>query len=206
MRRQSTFALVRQLLEFAVLAHHDAMGWRLSRQAKTASRGPSKQALLDGYRQGLAAPGKGQAKLGPAGKGTGHTNADEIPPALCTWRGYRAAEAKQITRGSTSHCHACGKPFGQKRPLENLVSWAYELRLDQAKKKRRGENGRPQDCPPSRPVIPRRGAAAQEAAPGGDQGGGSGERTSETDPPTEEVGKVFIDKGVEGTVIDVARK
>ena len=77
-------------------------------------------------RKGGAHPVKGRGKGTTAGKGPGVPLEDRT----CQREGCHAATKKQATWGGSSTCHCCGLSLTATLPVEKLVGWAFQARLD----------------------------------------------------------------------------
>ena len=107
----------------------------------------AERALLEGYRMGIAqsysraspgAWGNGQGDKG-GGKGRGNGKAagggtDKVD-RTCQRSGCHAAEKGKATFGGGCNCFACGLSLTATLPVEQLVEWAYQARLEAKKGK-----------------------------------------------------------------------
>ena len=155
----------------------------------------AERALLEGYRMGMQQGGhsKGGGSGAAAGsKGWGKGNEHKAPEdRTCQRQGCRAAEKKQATFGGGTKCFCCGLSLTATVPVEQLVQWAMDRRLEQEKAKK----------------APATAAAGAAAAPPSSEGlaalrverlallKAAKEGTTTAPAPTavQEVARVFID-------------
>ena len=130
----------------------------------------AERALLEGYRSGLGAKqqgsnGKGGGKGTAAGKGWGkgyEQEKEKKEDRTCQRQGCRAAEKKHATYGGGTRCFCCGLSMAATVPVEQLVQWAMDLRLEQEKTKRADSDTTTKSTSQGAPKSP--GGAAPPAA------------------------------------------
>ena len=178
--------------------------------------------MLEGYRMGRSANGKNidYDGKGNSSKGGGKGARAGMGPAIapvnrtCQREGCRAAASKQATWGGVAKCHCCGLSLTATLPVEQLVDWAFKLRLEE------------QATKATSPAAPQaNGAASPTSAASAKATVANGQPTSEqlaakrverlaalktagTTPPTqptalEEVTKVFVETQVKKKPLEV---
>ena len=115
------------------------MGWSKAGKG-SPSTNAAERALLEGYRMGLNSGKKADGNKGKTGwatsKGTGKGGATGKGPGAkpecrtCQREGCRAATNKQATWGGGTACHCCGLSLTATLPVEQLLGWAFQLRMD----------------------------------------------------------------------------
>ena len=70
------------------------------------------------------------------GKGAGKGGAVTKKKQFCQWKNCAAAHAMTPTIGDKAECHKCGKHFCNNPPLQMLVEWSFQQKLEEEKQKR----------------------------------------------------------------------
>ena len=130
------------------------MGWGANGKNMQGGKGgcpttnAAERAMLEGYRMGVGSRyqqgggggghsgGKGGAALGKGGgklgKGVGRAaGGAQLEERTCQRIGCTAAIKKQATFGGGCNCFRCGLSMVTSLPVEQLVDWAWQKRLDE---------------------------------------------------------------------------
>ena len=116
------------------------MGWGTAEKGCPTTNA-AERALLEGFRMGVitaqegSTHGKGAGKAASKGTGKGSaagkaSGARKIEDRTCQREGARAAVQQQATWGGGRACHCCGLSLTATLPVEQLVGWAFQRRLD----------------------------------------------------------------------------
>ena len=124
------------------------MGWSAGGKGCPTTNS-AERAMLEGYRAGIQASlkkSKGGGK-GGGGKGAGKKDYDGTTGGgaaakvdrTCQRQGCHAAEKKKTTFGGGSSCFCCGLSLVATVPVQQLVGWAWEIRLKAEAEKTQGK-------------------------------------------------------------------
>ena len=153
------------------------MGWPHSKGNAQASPSISarEQGFLDALRLTQASGGdkgkghgKGGGKTGKSGGGKagGKGNGPAAEDRTCQREGCRAAHNRQATWGGAMACHCCGLSLTATVPVQQLVGWAWDKRLqaqaDKAQGKAAGAAAQPKAAAAAAGSAPKATPSAEE--------------------------------------------
>ena len=160
---------------------------------------------------GMSAGKKGGGEAFGKGAGKGNRNAagktaGAVPAVdrTCQREGCRAAFNQQATWGGATACHCCGLSLTATLPVEQLVGWAFEKRLqakaDNAQAQTTGAAPQPKAKAKAAGSAPKASATAEDLAAKRSERLAALKEAEKTaaappkDTPTQEVAKVFVDQ------------